>query len=57
MHYRFLRRIGLRIYLDDLNLLKNRRPPKMEGVKIRAALHVLESIPEVNIFLSVIRDH
>ena len=50
-HYCFLCRIGLRVYLDDLNLLKKRRPSKMEGMNIRAALDVVDSISEVNIFI------
>ena len=54
MYYRFRRTIGLQAYLDDLNLLKQQRPSNMERMKIRAALDVVDSIPEVNIF---VRDH
>ena len=42
------------VYWDDLNLLKKRRPSNMEWTKIRAAIDVVDSIPEVNVF---IRDH
>ena len=34
MHYRFLPRIGLQLYLDDLKLLSKQRPSKIEWMKI-----------------------
>ena len=51
MHYRFLRRIGLQLYLDYLKLLSKQRPSKIEWMKIRAAFDVIGSIPEINIFI------
>ena len=47
IHYRSLRRIGLQNQLDDLKLLMKKKTSPIESRRIRIALKVISSIPEL----------
>ena len=47
VHYRYLSSIGLHMYLDDLRSLSQEKVTNLELRKIRIALTVLSSIPEL----------
>ena len=47
IHYRFLCSIGLQNGLDDLKLLTKRKLSPIESTKLRIALRVISSIPEL----------
>ena len=48
VHYRYLSSIGLQMYLDDLRSLSQKKVSNLELRKIRIALTVLSSIPELD---------
>ena len=50
VHYRYLSSIGLHMYLDDLRSLSQKKVTNVELRKIRIALTVLSSIPELDCF-------
>ena len=50
VHYRYLSSIGLHMYLDDLRSLSQKKVSNLELRKIRIALTVLSSIPELDCF-------
>ena len=47
VHYRYLSSIGLHMYLDDLRNLSQKKVSNLELRKIRIALTVLSSIPDL----------
>ena len=47
IHYRFLCSIGLQNYLHDLKLLTKKNTSPIESTKLRIALRVISSIPEL----------
>ena len=47
VHYRYLSSIGLHTFLDDLRSLSQKNVSNLEMRKIRIALAVLSSIPEL----------
>ena len=53
VHYRHLSSIGLHMYLDDWRSLSHKKVSNLEQRKIRIALMVLSSIPELDCFTGV----
>ena len=53
VHFRNLSSIGLRTYLDDLRSLSQKKVTNLELRKIRIALAVLSSIPELAFFTAL----
>ena len=47
IHYRFRCSIGLQNYLDDLKILTRKKTSPIESTKLRIALRVISSIPEL----------
>ena len=52
VHYRYLPRIGLHMYLDDLGSRNRKNVTYLELGKTRMALTVLSSIPELDCFIA-----
>ena len=50
VHYRYLSSIGLHMHLDDLRSLSQKKVTNLELRKMRIALTVLSSIPELDCF-------
>ena len=50
VHYRYLCSVGLHICLDDLRSLSQKKVSNLELRKIRIALTILSSIPELDCF-------
>ena len=53
VHFRYLSNIGLHMYLDDLRSLSQKKVTNLELRKIRIALTVLSSIPELDRFTAL----
>ena len=53
VHYRYLSSIGLHMYVDDLTTLSQKKMTNLELRKIRIALTVLSSIPELDCFTAL----
>ena len=53
VHYRYLSNIGVHIYLDDLRSLSQENLSNLELRKIRIALTILSSIPELYWFTAL----
>ena len=53
VQYRYLSSIGLHMYLDDLGSLSQKKVTNLELRKIRIALTVLSSIPELDCFTAL----
>ena len=53
VHYRYLSSIGLLMYLDNLRSLIQKKVSNLELRKIRIALTVLSSIPELDCFTAL----
>ena len=53
VHYCYLSSIGLRMYLDDVRSLSLKKVSNLELRKIRIALTVLSSIPELDCFTAL----
>ena len=54
VHYRYLSSIGVHMYLDDLRSLSQKKVANLELRKIRIALTVLPSIPELDCFTTLV---